>query len=320
MTVTSAFLNVYDILVNVTANQNCLAVFLRPFLLICWATLVSSTVLTKFFPTLEQWSNYGKLSASDASSGLGEKKTTRRVYYYYMDKLQVPKRLFVTFYLIGLTVMVVIKAFHVRVLKSLQCNNNSPIFLEEKGENLLLSCIVLSYVIHLGRRFYEEYTSPPSSAKMHLLGYLIGASFYVLSPLTLYYTINSNEERDEKKKPPEFLFFIVALVGLFWASYRQHACHLVLIGLKKKGAYAIPTGDWFNVVSNPHYWFEILIYAFFLVLLFATNQKLDLQVFTLQIVFVVLNLCVTGSKTHDWYHEKFDNYPKERFRVIPYVF
>jgi len=36
--------------------------------------------------------------------------------------------------------------------------------------------------------------------------------------------------------------------------------------------------------------------------------------------FVVLNLCQTGSQTHEWLLKKFDDYPKNRKAVIPFVY
>lgn len=45
-------------------------------------------------------------------------------------------------------------------------------------------------------------------------------------------------------------------------SYKQYTCHVKLanIRLQNQGLYCIPRGDWFEYVSMPHYFAEILVY------------------------------------------------------------
>ena len=110
-------------------------------------------------------------------------------------------------------------------------------------------------------------------------------------------------------------------LGLFiWANYHQYKCHVILGQLTAytpsgRKAYKIPYGDWFEYVSSPHYFAEIIIYiALFLVMQGLSQRSMFL------VLFVILNLSLGASITHDWYKKKFDSYPKTRSRIIPYLY
>ncbi|CAI9102826.1 OLC1v1001171C1 [Oldenlandia corymbosa var. corymbosa] len=75
--------------------------------------------------------------------------------------------------------------------------------------------------------------------------------------------------------------------------------------------YVIPYGDWFRYVSCPHYLAEIVIYAGILV----ASGCSDITVWLLFIF--VANLVFAAADTQQWYLRKFDNYPRERYAIIP---
>ena len=37
-------------------------------------------------------------------------------------------------------------------------------------------------------------------------------------------------------------------------------------------------------------------------------------------LFVILVLGLSARQMHSWYHNKFDDYPNNRKRIIPYIF
>lgn len=105
-----------------------------------------------------------------------------------------------------------------------------------------------------------------------------------------------------------------------WASYHQYKCHNILASLtswtsKNKKIYKIPYGDWFNYVSSPHYLAEILIY---IALLMTMNGHCTL--WSLTLTFVVGNLTISAHTTHEWYKQKFEDYPSKRYIIYPYIF
>nr|XP_015200967.1 PREDICTED: polyprenol reductase isoform X2 [Lepisosteus oculatus] len=111
-------------------------------------------------------------------------------------------------------------------------------------------------------------------------------------------------------------------VGLFvWASVHQHRCHVILANLRKGRsgevltlAHCVPHGDWFRLVSCPHYFAELLIYVSYCVALGGgapTWWLVVLYVFCCQALEAVL--------CHQFYLAKFDSYPKHRKAFIPLV-
>ncbi|KAF3685691.1 putative protein BASIC PENTACYSTEINE4-like [Capsicum annuum] len=118
--------------------------------------------------------------------------------------------------------------------------------------------------------------------------------------------------------------------------------------------YVVPYGDWFQYVSSPHYLAEIVtslslsnVLGVFISRL-NTHKKLStvvLQVplcfsFVLKVIyaafvvasgcsdltiwllwgFTVANLVLAAAETHRWYLHKFDNYPRNRFAIFPFVY
>jgi len=78
--------------------------------------------------------------------------------------------------------------------------------------------------------------------------------------------------------------------------------------------YGLPEGPLFHYVSMPHYTAEIVIYLMLLCISRTTAAGYVL-------LWVVLNLCITGSRSVAWYRARFpQQYPRRRAIVIPAVF
>ena len=127
----------------------------------------------------------------------------------------------------------------------------------------------------------------------------------------------------------------MAVVVFLWASYHQYKCHSILADIRsttttcsqhplEKGkplgsasktlGVGIPEGDWFRLVSCPHYTAEIIIYGSLLLLQAGSVGTV------LPCLFVGIVLSLSARQMHSWYHEKFEDYPKDRKRIIPYIF
>ncbi|XP_057752502.1 polyprenol reductase 2-like isoform X1 [Arachis stenosperma] len=132
------------------------------------------------------------------------------------------------------------------------------------------------------------------SARMHILGYLTGMFFYLAAPLSLcadcaldvfYFLVNLVTKFivvGKDHMPPvevELWQVVNPLVRLgwrhwigaaafFWGWIHQQRCHKILGSLRdsrQAEEYAIPHGDWFEIVSSPHYLSEMVIYGSFVV-------------------------------------------------------
>ena len=86
-----------------------------------------------------------------------------------------------------------------------------------------------------------------------------------------------------------------------------------LISLRKDSeGYKIPHGGVFTLVSCPNYFGEIIEWIGFSIIALS----LPALSFTLWTCF---NLIPRALNHHDWYREKFNEYPKERKAVIPFI-
>lgn len=87
-----------------------------------------------------------------------------------------------------------------------------------------------------------------------------------------------------------------------------------LINLRKPGetGYKIPQGGFFKWLSAPNYFGEILEWTGFALLLWNFPAVGFL-------VWTVANLLPRALSNHKWYREKFENYPRQRKAIFPFV-
>lgn len=88
----------------------------------------------------------------------------------------------------------------------------------------------------------------------------------------------------------------------------------ILMKLRKPGesGYKIPTGGMYRWISCPNYFSEILEWTGWAIL----TWSLAGSAFA---IYAFANLAPRAFSHHKWYREKFDDYPKERKALIPFV-
>ncbi|XP_058049516.1 polyprenol reductase isoform X2 [Ahaetulla prasina] len=79
--------------------------------------------------------------------------------------------------------------------------------------------------------------------------------------------------------------------------------------------HSIPFGDWFEMVSSPHYFAEFLIYTSMAVTFGFYNLT-----WWLVVTYVFFNQAVSAVLCHEYYLNKFKHYPKYRKAYIPFIF
>ena len=142
----------------------------------------------------------------------------------------------------------------------------------------------------------------------------------------------------------EKLVGLIATIGCLYFQYQQHRHHVMLADLRsanRRAEYSIPISGWFEHVSCPHYFSEIMIYFTFATLLsnapsireetyvgasvhqckyhlatilqtsrFMIMSKgnwvpLMVAIYSskhwILFVWVVTNLSISATRTHDWY-------------------
>ncbi|CAJ0911790.1 1963_t:CDS:2, partial [Entrophospora sp. SA101] len=89
-----------------------------------------------------------------------------------------------------------------------------------------------------------------------------------------------------------------ALTLFIYGSYHQNILHRILASLRSNqnhSTYSVPKGDWFNYISSPHYFAEILIYVSFVILtkgLIITNWII--------LIWVVVALSSVAKENEKW--------------------
>ena len=76
--------------------------------------------------------------------------------------------------------------------------------------------------------------------------------------------------------------------------------------------YVIPKGGLFGLTTSAQYFSELIAWFGFFLMGFGPN---GLYIFLVSFA----NLSIRASRTQTWYLEKFENYPKNRKKLIPFV-
>ncbi|XP_023729414.1 polyprenol reductase 2 [Lactuca sativa] len=246
------------------------------------------------------------------------------------SKLTVPQRFFFHFYVVGVLWTTIL------LVSLWSCAIREHVYNVWLSEAVFLLLLMEVQVL---RRFYESiyvFNYSPS-ARMHILGYLLGLLYYVLAPLSLccnfapqVFDFVSGRVGMSRPGFDNIWMFLTLFLRLpcyawigaaifFWGWVHQLRCHQILGSLrdktKKLDEYVIPNGDWFEYVSSPHYTAEIVIYGG---LVMASGGS-DFSLWLL-FAFVVANLVFAAMETQKWYHQKFDDYPRNRCIIFPFVY
>ncbi|XP_041791841.1 polyprenol reductase isoform X2 [Chelmon rostratus] len=181
--------------------------------------------------------------------------------------------------------------------------------------------VQLLLCLHSLRRLLEcLLVSVFSDGAIHLVQYVFGLGYYVVLGLTVLCA-------DRLGKGTGTLFsqldwFHVSGTALFiGASLLQHQSMVLLARLRtgKSGAvetlaHRVPKGGWFELVSCPHYFAELLIYISLSLLFGGLSLTWWLVVF-----YVLFNQALAAQLCHDLYIIKYESYPRHRKAFIPFV-
>ena len=126
------------------------------------------------------------------------------------------------------------------------------------------------------------------------------------------------------------LYHIVGTCLFMWSWWHQFRCTVILSHLRSQDpltkshtsqrhrssyAYGVPRGDWFELVSSPHYLAEVIIYSALFLIMRGENLY-----WLLVILFVIMVLSLSARQTHSWYKRKFKEYPVERCAMFPWIY
>lgn len=157
-----------------------------------------------------------------------------------------------------------------------------PLLLKGRNKKMPLTIILLAVVFNLFNGFFNGYW----------FGYL---SKYSMNWLTDWR-------------------FILGVVLFFTGMVINISSDQKLIHLRKGGktGYYIPYGGLFRYISSPNLFGEIIEWLGWALMSWC------LPAFSFAL-WTMANLVPRAKDHHRWYHKRFENYPKERKAVIPFL-
>ncbi|CEM34139.1 unnamed protein product [Vitrella brassicaformis CCMP3155] len=253
--------------------------------------------LTCWSQTLRRWSLHGPLQREGRVTK-GTREAGRGILQWiwvWLDDLWVPKCWFWHFYLLG----VVWNAVCVVWAATTTVNGAS-----------LVSLVL--YEAHLGRRLLEQRIlfggtsgrerrdkDDQPSSRMHVVAYLVGLSFYVVTPIALVRAVSDSTSGGRVATLPIVLFCAANVI--------QHRCHRTLARLycarsRVGERREYPPGVLFRRLTCPHYTAEIAIYA----ALAAAHPHTKTLLWSC-VVFVTTTLVLNGLRVDRWYRDNLPN-------------
>ncbi|GMJ01406.1 Polyprenol reductase 1 [Hibiscus trionum] len=260
------------------------------------------------------------------------------------SKFTVPQRFFSHFYMVA-TVWTTILLLATWTYSFATTSRSTETIEHRYGVWHAVFLLLLMEAQVVRRLFESLYVfSYRQSARMHIFLYLSSICYYIAAPLSLCcscapevfrFTLNLLSQfisEEGKKLMPAAIGGVdvsgVMKVGWYqwvgsaiflWGWIHQLRCHAILGRIRAHGehadGYVIPRGNWFEIVSCPHYLAEIVIYFGLVV----ASGGGDLTIWLL-LGAVVVNLVFAAAETHRWYIAKFEDYPTNRFAIIPFIF
>ena len=107
-------------------------------------------------------------------------------------------------------------------------------------------------------------------------------------------------------------FIIGAVLFIIGMSINIQSDNKLISLRKESSGYKIPNGGMFRLISCPNHFGEIIEWIGYFFIAF----NLPALSFALWTFF---NLVPRALNHHEWYNEYFNNYPKKRKAVLPYI-
>ncbi|NXS11068.1 PORED reductase, partial [Neodrepanis coruscans] len=252
----------------------------------------------------------------------------------WLRLLQVPKRWFTHFYVVsvlwnGFLLIWLLRAEFLgeslpswiqHVHRALGRDSQSK---DVGNEHFSAFLVLLLLWLHSCRRLAEcLWTSVFSNGVIHIVQYCFGLGYYIAVGLTVLCQVPANTRNRKDLSVQICWYHIVGVMMYIWASLHQHRCLAILANLRKSKSgkvvslsHSVPFGDWFESVSCPHYFAELLIYISMAITLGFQNMT-----WWCVVIYVLFNQALAAVLCHEFYQKNFSSYPKQRKAFIPHVF
>jgi len=179
--------------------------------------------------------------------------------------------------------------------------------------------VLILLTLQVFRRLYEcVCINQPSNSTMNITHYIVGFAHYFCTGVGFVceapgFVSGSSAHYTTTSMSP--LSLILSLIFIV-AWYHQLQAHKIFAELKIKNPnkHSVPEGSLFKFVSCPHYMCEIIMYTCLMGIL-GTNHSTGILVWA----WVTINQIIAATMSHQWYLTKFEDYPRERKAILPFI-
>ncbi len=217
---------------------------------------------------------------------------------------------------------------HLKIAKGLMIDNKLGWFLMEfpslaiiswflymsnNLENILVDTAFAMWIIHyVNRTLIFPFRLRTKSKKMPLSVMISGVFFNIINAgLNGYWLAYlAPEQTSSFMRTPQFIIGVTVFITGFLINIYHDS---ILISLRRNNTgYKIPKGGLYRYISSPNYLGEIMEWLGFAILCWS----LPALAF---VIWTSANLVPRALNNHDWYHQKFKDYPEERKAIFPFV-
>ena len=184
-----------------------------------------------------------------------------------------------------------------------------------QGEKTWLSWLfpTIWFFHYFNRTFIYPFRIRTKGKQMPLLIMIMAIFFNLMngSMNGIYLAENAGNYTEAWLWDIRFWFGMMLFIGGMIINWQSDT---ILINLRKPGetGYKIPQGGFFNWISCPNHFGEIIEWTGFAIMTWSISG-LAFAIWT------AVNLIPRALDHHKWYHKTFENYPKSRKGVIPFL-
>jgi 3-oxo-5-alpha-steroid 4-dehydrogenase 1 len=187
------------------------------------------------------------------------------------------------------------------------------------------------YLTHYANRAVICPLRSPSRSRSHIIVTLIGIIFNLLNSFLMGFYLSSPDSISTLNSALSSWTFWTGLALWAFGFFGNVIHDEVLLELRRnhkrkakqaegrdngKEYYAIPYGFLYRYISYPNYFCEWIEWFGFALAASPNNIKTPPWLFFMG---EVLTMIPRAWRGHQWYHQKFPDYPKERKIIIPFL-
>ena len=180
-----------------------------------------------------------------------------------------------------------------------------------KSHNNIIWIFFAIWVFHY---FYRSVIFPlrmgPNGSRIPIAIIFSAVSFNIINGFTNGYYFSNAIYKTNYYCEYNFIIGLLLVIFGFYINFKADNT-LLKLKVQNKG-YIIPQGGMYKYISCPNYFGEMIEWLGFSIMTLSFPALIFF-------IWTFANLFPRALATHNWYHKSFDDYPKNRKAVIPFI-